>query len=105
LLNEPPNFRPARPDFFRDLRTADDNGGVAHEQAHDTAEANICRLVHRRQAASFRGSGDGGNYKQSLDAGRESSVVGKSNPGKMKSSNGVPTRERPATNDRVFMPA
>src|ERR1700686_3726537 len=70
LLNEPPNFRPARPDFFRDLRTADDNGGVAHEQAHDTAEANICRLVHRRQAASFRGSGDGGNYKQSLVVSR-----------------------------------
>jgi hypothetical protein len=70
LLNQPPNFRPARPDFFRNLGAADNNGGVAHEQAHDAAEANIRRLVHGRQAASFREGRDGGNYNQSLVVGR-----------------------------------
>src|SRR5882762_3532484 len=68
LLNQPPNFRPARPDLFRNLRAADDNGSVAHEQAYDAAQANVCRLVHGRQAASFRGGGDGRNYNQSLVA-------------------------------------
>jgi hypothetical protein len=46
LLNQPPNFRPARPDLFRNLRAADDNGGVVHKQAHDAAQANVRRLVH-----------------------------------------------------------
>src|SRR5450631_1103313 len=70
LLNQSPNFRPARSDLFRNLRAADNNGSVAHEQADDAAQANVCRLVHGRQAASFCGSGDGGNYKQSLVVGR-----------------------------------
>src|SRR5271157_4142545 len=66
LLNQPPNFRPARPDLVGNFRAADDNGSVAHEQADDAAQANICRLVYGRQAASFRGGGDGGNYSESL---------------------------------------
>src|SRR5271157_546322 len=70
LLNQPPNLRPARPDLFRNLRAADDNGSVAHEQADDAAQANICRLVYGQQAASFRGSGDGGNYSESLVVSR-----------------------------------
>jgi hypothetical protein len=48
LLNQPPNFRPARPDLFGNFRAADDHGRVAHEQAHDAAEANIGRFVHGR---------------------------------------------------------
>jgi hypothetical protein len=66
LLNQPPNFRPARPDLFRNLGAADHNGSVAHKQPYDAAQANVCRPVYGRQAASFRGSGDGGNYNQSL---------------------------------------
>src|SRR6266404_3253285 len=125
LLNQPPNLRPARPYFFGNLRAADDNRSVTHEQAHDAAQANVRRLVHRGQAASFRGGGDGGNYNQSLvarlvwgrpprpskpsEARRRPAVqpnldspywLAKSNPAKMRSSDGIPARERPATNDQ-----
>jgi hypothetical protein len=31
LLDEPPNFRSARPDLFRNLRAADDNRSVPHQ--------------------------------------------------------------------------
>jgi hypothetical protein len=45
-LNQPPNFRPAGADLFGNLRAADNNGSVAHEQADDAAQTNINRLVH-----------------------------------------------------------
>ena len=53
LLNQPPNFRAARPDLFGNFGAADGHGSVAHQQAHDAPQANVRRLMHRRQAASF----------------------------------------------------
>src|SRR5208282_4856275 len=70
LLNQPPDFGPAGADLFGNFRAADDDDGMAHEQAHDAAEAHVRCFMHGRQAASFRGSGDGGNYKQSLVVSR-----------------------------------
>src|SRR5271163_3852828 len=60
LLNEPPDFRPARPHLLGNLGAADDDGRVAHKQANNMPQANIGRLVHQRQAASFCGCRDGG---------------------------------------------
>src|SRR5271169_1043199 len=72
LLNQAPNFRAAGADLFGNLRAADDNDSVVHEQAHDAAEADVRRFMHRRQAASFDGSGDGGiiNSRWSFVVGR-----------------------------------
>ena len=37
LLNQAPDLGATRRDLIRDLRSADDDSGVLHEQAHDLA--------------------------------------------------------------------
>lgn len=41
LLNQPPDLRPARGNLFRDLRTADHNGCVLHQEPNDLSEPQI----------------------------------------------------------------
>ena len=69
LLDEPPHFRAAGPKLLGNLGAAGDDRRVADEQTDDPPQANVGRLVGRRQAASFAERGDGGNYKQSRVVG------------------------------------
>src|SRR5262249_20741612 len=41
LLNESPNFRASRTDFLRDLRTADDDGRVVHQQPDNSPQPDV----------------------------------------------------------------
>jgi len=44
LLHQPPNLRPARPDFLRDLGAADHHSGMIHQQPDNPAQANVAFL-------------------------------------------------------------
>ena len=46
LLDKPPNFGAAGPDFFRQFGPADHDGGVIHEQPNDPSQTKI-RLLRR----------------------------------------------------------
>src|ERR1700680_31327 len=44
LLNQTPHFGAVGGDFLGDFSSADDDGSVLHQQAHDAAESEIGRL-------------------------------------------------------------
>ena len=55
LLNQSPNFRAARRNLFGNLRAADHNRGVLHQQTYDVPEPEIRRLLLKRRIGPYGG--------------------------------------------------
>ena len=50
LLNQTPDFRTIGGNFLRDFRSADNESGVLHQQAHDAAQTKIGGLFVKRRS-------------------------------------------------------
>src|SRR5271156_4199546 len=55
LLNETPDFGTIGRNLLRDFCSADDDGGMLHQEAHDAAEANVGGLLRVFAGAGLRG--------------------------------------------------
>ena len=80
FLYQPPHFGSRGSNFLRDLGAADNDSGIAHQEADDASQASI-GLLGRNTPGSFTFwlRLDGGNYKAVVGktvVGRWSLVVG-----------------------------